>query len=129
MFPYLSLALVFIYTIVLTGITHLHTFIICITWTVYIYWAHVAMMARWMIFGGIVGQIGCSWFPKHVVVALADSISYRIEPYIDFFGAFSWVVLFDIPSAVELSVCMGVACCGWTIYSRVTLIGSPDLEL
>ena len=38
------------------------------------------------------------------------------------------MVLFDISSTVELSICMGVACCGWPISSRVALVGSPDLR-
>ena len=38
-------------------------------------------------------------------------------------------MLFDIPFEVELSVCMGVACCGWPISSRVTLVGSYALVL
>ena len=36
---------------------------------------------------------------------------------------------FTIPYAVELYICMGVACRGWPIYSRVNLIGLPDLAL
>ena len=90
---YLILVLVFLVTSVMAGITNPITWIICITWTVYVYWAHAAMTVRWMVFGEIVGQIGCAWFPKHIVAALADYILYRIEPHIHFVGPFSWMVL------------------------------------
>ena len=36
---------------------------------------------------------------------------------------------FSIPSAVDLSVCVGITCCGYPIFSSVTLIGSPALAL
>ena len=87
------------------------------------------MMVKWMIFGEIVVQIGCPWFPKHVVLALADSIFYPIEPHIYFFCHFLRMVLFAIPFVVDLFVWMGADCCEWTNSSKVDLICSPDLEL
>ena len=73
------------------------------------------MMVRLIMFVDIVGQLFCSWFQKQVVVALLYSILYPIELYIHCFGPFFWVVVFDIPSMVELSVCVVVACCWWPI--------------
>ena len=89
----------------------------------------MVIMFRWILYGEIFNKFSFSWFPKHVVVALVDSILYPIKPYIRSFGGFFWVMSFNIPSAVKLSVCMGVACCGWPISSSVTLIGSPYLVL
>ena len=40
------------------------------------------------MFGETVGQIGCSWFTKHVVVTLEDLILYKIELNIHCFGNF-----------------------------------------
>ena len=68
----------------------------------YIYWSHAAMMVRWMIFGEIVGQIGCSWFPKHAVVALVDYIFYPIEPHVQCFDYFfmDGVICYPLHSGV-----------------------------
>ena len=42
---------------------------------------------------------------------------------------FCLMVLLMIPSAVELSLIISVACCGWTISVRVVLSASIYLEL
>ena len=97
--------------------------------TVQIYWAHLAMILRWMMFGEIFGQIGFFCFIKHVVMSLLGLILYPIEPHICFFGRFSCMVLSSIPYMVELYVRMGFACCVWPISSVVTLTGYPASDL
>ena len=87
------------------------------------------MVVRWIIFGKIFDQIGCSLFPKHAVMALEDLILYPIELRIHCFLLFFLMEIFSIPSAVELYVWMGIACCCWNISSRVTMIGSPAFTL
>ena len=82
-----------------------------------------------MTIGKIFIQIGCSWFPKNFIMALEDLILYPIELPIYLFGTFLCMVLFSIPSAVEIYLCMGFACCGCTIYSRTTLICSTAFVL
>ena len=81
------------------------------------------------MFGEIVSQIGCPWFPKYVLVDLADSICTKLNCISIALVLFFWIVSFSIPSMVELSVCMGIACCVWHIYSSVAMVGSHDLEL
>ena len=46
------------------------------------------MIVSWIVFGETVGQILCSWFTKHVVVVLAESILYPIEPHTHGFGLY-----------------------------------------
>ena len=55
------------------------------------------MMVRWILFGEIVFQISFSWFTKHVVVVLADSILYAIEQHIRSFGPFLMDVVIYYP--------------------------------
>ena len=77
------------------------------SWTVYIHWMHLAMMVRWMIIGEIFSQISSSWFPKHIVAALADYILYPIETHIHSFGT----ILLD--GVIYYPVRGGVICMYW----------------
>ena len=81
------------------------------------------------MFGEIVDRICCSWFPKHVVVALVDSICCLIELHIHCFGTLLMDGLIYYPPVVKLYPCMVFSCFGWPIDLRVTLIGYPGLEL
>ena len=79
--------------------------------------------------GEIFGQISCSWFPKHVVLDLDDSILYSIEPHMYCFVSLfmDFIIYYAVRGRV---VCLtGVACCRWHIFSRLTLIGFPDFFL
>ena len=62
-------------------------------------------------------------------MSLVDFVLSPIEPHTPSFGPFLWMLEFTIPYAEDLYICIGVACRGWPIYSRVTLIGLPDLAL
>ena len=68
------------------------------------HWTHLEMMVRWLVFGEISGQLSCSLFPKHVLVAVVDYILYPIKPHIHSFGTFSvWNHLLSHPRWIYLS--------------------------
>ena len=91
--------------------------------------SHAPMVCGWMMFSEVITKVHVSWFPFHLKVLLFHLIANPIKMHVHGFYFFSLMVTLMMPSAVELSVMISVACCGWPISLRVVLIALSSLEL
>ena len=70
-----------------------------------------------------------SWITFELKVLLFHLITYPIKAHVHGFSKLFFMVPIMITSAVELSVIIMVACCGWSISFRVVLSASSSLTL
>ena len=72
----------------------------------------------------LITEVHVYWPTLDIKMFLFHSITYPIEAQVHVFGTFCLVVPFMIPYAVEFSVMISVASCGWPISFRVVLSAS-----
>ena len=89
-----------------------------------VYWSHISMLVRQVLFGKIISQVFRAWFLEDMGMVLFDSILDAIKLHIHGFWLFLAHCIITMPFAAELSVFMGVSGFMWPILWRVILIVS-----
>jgi len=82
-----------------------------------------------VVFGETISAIGDTGMPEYVELALMGAITKPIKCMSIAFDHFCLVVSLRMPQAVLLSVCMGVAGCGWPNSSRAVHNGQTASTL
>ena len=72
--------------------------------------AHVDVVGGRMVFCVVVGQVGCSWSPVDVELALLDPVLQPVEAHVDGLGAFLFDGVCEDTMACGI---VGLEWCGW----------------
>ena len=87
------------------------------------------MVSKVVMLGVVVTCVAVPWLPVNFKMSLFGAVLYPVKTHVDGFWPFCLSVLFDKDSAVVLSNCIGVGCCGCPILCKQVLIGTNSWPL